>query len=144
MDQVLTLYRMGWCAFPPNDNIYTVRHPPVAGILKYWHTGSGSHDLNRWYDTYVGLVAAPDGVDPMTIVQQDFIGAWSRDMTRLYDPVNDGGDRFPLSAGDWDTQRLAYLLGTGVLYTKPIVGHYECGPSGDSWWCTTNIEFFDL
>lgn len=144
MNQVLTLYRVGWCAFPFNQEMYTVRHPPVASILKYWHTGSGSYDLNQWYDTYVGLVAVPEGVDPMTVVQQDFPGAWSREMTKLYDPLGNSSDRFSFSDGDWDTQRLAYLLGTGQLYTAPIVGHYECGPVGDSWWCTTNIEFFDL
>ena len=144
MKQTLTLYRLGWCAFRLSNDMWTIRYPVVPEMLAFWCTGSGECPDGRPYDTYVGLVAVPDGVDPMTVVQQEFPGAWSRDMTRLYDPVNDVSGRFPTSGGDWHTQRLTYLLATGELYTKPVVGHYECGPSGETWWCTTNFEFFDL
>lgn len=145
MNQTLTIYRVGWTAVPPNQEFYCIRHPPLPGILKYWQTGYGGCGPNGCTeDVYVGLVAVPDGVDPLSVVQCDFPGAKSRDMTILYDPVNHVTDRFTLSAGDWDTQRLAYLLATGQLLSAPVVGHYEKAPGFDNWWCTTQWEFFDL
>lgn len=143
MDKPLMLYRLGWEAVPRNPEIYSVRHPPVPALLKYWHTGYGQHPSGVWYDTYVGLVAAPYGIDPMTVVAQEFHDPVTRNMTTLYDTGNPGSDRFPTSEGDWDMQRMAYFAATGQLYDRPVVGHYEIAP-GWTWWCTTNIELFDV
>lgn len=139
MNTPLALYRCGWQA-TPNPIFYTVRHPPSPGLLSYWITGQGGDGS---YDTYVGLVACPEGTDPMDVVRQDFLGVVDRDMTTRYVYGQESSDRYPSPSLDWADQRLAYFAATGKLWDKPIVGHYEVAPD-HVWWCTTNIELFDL
>lgn len=139
MTPPLVLYRCGWQA-TPNQVFYAIRHPPSPGILAYWLSGQAGDGS---YDTYVGLVACPEGTDPMDVVRQDFFNVADRGMTRRYTHGEDAGDRFPTHILDWSDQRLAYFAATGLLWDKPIVGHYDI-PPGDTWWCTTNVEFFDL
>lgn len=138
MYRPLILFRCGWYAVPPNEEIYGYRHPPGPNIIQYWCTGGGFD-----YDTFVGIVAAPSEDELMSIISQDFLNVTDRGFTRLYDP-NNINDRFQLPMNEWGYQRLAYLFGTGQLYTRPIVGHYSPEPMGPSWWCTTNIELFNV
>lgn len=137
MNEPLILYCCGWSS-PRNDMFFTLRHPPVPAMVKYWYMGGDGN-----IEHYVGLVAVPRGVDPMTVVLQEFQGAVSRDMTYEYILHGPNSDRYPISEGDWDLQRLAYFSATGQLYHRPVVGHYDVMPDL-TWWCTTNIEFFDL
>lgn len=141
MDKPLLLYRLSWNAIPRNTEIYSARHPPTPGILKYWYMGFGTYPSGVSYDTYFGIVAAPYGVDPTTVLQQEFYDAVVIS-THMYNP-HDNWNNLPMSAADWDMQRLAYVLGTGTLYERPVVGHYDIAPDS-TWWCTTNIEIFDL
>ena len=138
MQQPLILFRCGWSATPVNEENYCHRHPPGPNIIQYWCTGGGFD-----YDNFVGIVVAPSEEELMSIISQDFLNVQDRGFTRLYDP-SDITDRFQLPINEWGYQRLAYLLSTGQLYTRPIVGHYEPEPMGPSWWCTTNIELFDV
>ena len=138
MSNKLVLYRCGWSAVP-NEVFYTIHHPPVPALLKYWYTGGG-----ETHDNYVGLVAVPEGVDPMTVIRQEFHDVIDRGMTTVYPLLGVTSDRFQISAGDWDAQRLAYFAATGQLLDKPVVGHYHISPESPTWWCTTNIEIFDV
>jgi len=142
MQQALVLYRCGWEATPPNEDIYSHRHPPIPNIMQYWHTGSGGMGVTA-FDTYVGLVVAPAGTDPIDMVRLEFLNVVDRGMTTVYNPTAETSDRFSIPGMDWNAQRLAYFLATGQLYTGPIVGLYELMPD-TVWWCTTNIELFDL
>lgn len=138
MSNKLVLYRCGWSA-TPNEVFYTIHHPPVPALLKYWYTGGG-----ETHDNYVGLVAVPEGVDPMTVIRQEFHDVIDRGMTTVYSLLGVTSDRFQISPGDWDAQRLAYFAATGQLLDKPVVGHYMQSPESSRWWCTTNIEIFDV
>lgn len=136
----LVLYRCGWTA-RPTELYYTLRHPPVPNLMNYWLTGQagdGSHD------TYVGIVAVPVGVDPMTVVRQEFFDVVDRGMTRLYVYGEGVNDRFTGNGVDWYDQRLIYHAATGNVWIGPIIGHYSNSPPDDQWWCTTTTEFFDL
>lgn len=137
MNTPFELYRCGWRALR-NEAFDTIRHPPVPGILNYWFTG-----FNDTHDSYVGIVAVPPGIDPMVIVRQEFFGVEDHGITKPYVYGEGVSDRFPESAMDWNTQRQAYFAATGKIYTRPIVGHYQILPD-NTWWCTTQIELFDL
>lgn len=135
----LVLLRCGWKARPVGDN-YALRHPPRPNLLQYWCTGSAGDGS---FDNYVGIVAVPPGVDPMTIVRQEFFDVVDREMTRPYVYGESDSSRFPSLPLEWYDQRQAYFAATGQVYTRPVIGHYETLPSGDTWWCTTYTEFFD-
>ncbi|QXO10022.1 hypothetical protein pEaSNUABM37_00061 [Erwinia phage pEa_SNUABM_37] len=137
MTPPLVLYRCGWQA-AQNPVYYAIHHPPSPGLLSYWLTGQGDS-----YDTYVGIVACPAGSDPMEVVRRDFLNVVDRNMTTRYTYGDAMSDRFPMATLDWADQRLAYFAATGQIWDKPIVGHYQIAPD-DTWWCTTNVEFFDL
>lgn len=136
----LVLLRCGWTGRPIGE-VYALRHPPVPQILQYWCTGYAGDGS---YDNYVGIIAVPPGVDPMTVVRQDFFDVRDRGMTRPYVYGENESDRFHTSLLDWSGQRQAYFAATGQVYTRPVIGHYESPPNGDTWWCTTITEIFDV
>lgn len=137
MHTSIELYRCGWQALR-NEAFDTIRHPPAPALLCYWNTG-----FNDTHESYVGIIAVPYGVDPMDVVRKEFFGVIDHGITRPYVYGENTSDRFPEPTADWYAQRQAYFAATGKIYDRPIVGHYDI-PPGPTWWCTTQIELFDL